>query len=115
MQQKERYKTEIMNAIKDTQFEDALVEIISNFSNKNEIGPRGISSSLNIIYQLIVSDYKMVLRKVLREHCMKQLVILIKKKQYIAIQEWPGYPLSEGTQIANSIFMNTLKIISQKI
>ena len=111
MQQKERYKTEIMNAIKDTQFEDALVEIISNFSNKNEIGPRGISSSLNIIYQLIVSDYKMVLRKVLREHCMKQLVILIKKKQYIAIQEWPGYPLSEGTQIANSIFMNTLKII----
>ena len=111
MQHKERYKTEIMNAIKETQFEDALVEIISNFSYKNEISPRGISSSLNIIYQLIMYDYKMILRKVLREHCMKQLIILIKKKQFEAIQEWPGYPIKEGTQIANSIFSNTLKII----
>ncbi len=111
MQQKDRYKTEIMNAIKETQFEDALVEIISNFSYKNEISPRGISSSLNIIFHLIMSDYKMILRKILREHCMKQLVILIKRKQFIAIQEWPGYPIKEGTQIANSIFINTLKII----
>ena len=111
MQHKERYKTEIMNAIKETQFEDALVEIISNFSYKNEISPRGISSSLNIIYQLIMYDYKMILRKVLREHCMKQLIILIKKKQFEAIQEGPGYPIKEGTQIANSIFSNTLKII----
>ena len=111
MQHKERYKTEIMNAIKETQFEDALVEIISNFSYKNEISPKGISSSLNIIFQLIMLDYKMILRKVLREHCMKQLIILIKKKQFEAIQEWPGYPIKEGTQIANSIFSNTLKII----
>ena len=108
---KERYKTEIMNAIKETQFEDALVEIISNFSYKNEISPRGISSSLNIINQLIMFDYKMILRKVIREHCMKQLIILIKKKQFLAIQEWPGYPIKEGTQIANSIFINTLQII----
>ena len=111
MQQKERYKSDIMNAIKETQFEDALVEIISNFSYKNEISPKGISSSLNIIYQLIMSDYKMILRKVLREHCMKQLIILIKKKQFVAIQEWPGYTLKEGTKIANSIFIYTLKII----
>ena len=111
MQQKERLKTEIMNAIKETQFEDALVEIVSNFSYKNEISPKGISSSLNIIFQLIMLDYKMILRKVLREHCMKQLIILIKRKQFIAIQEWPGYPIKEGTQIANSIFINTLKII----
>ena len=111
MQQKERYKTEIMNAIKETQFEDALVEIISNFSHRNDISQRGISSSLNIIYQLISMDYKMILRKVLREHCMKQLVIFIKRKQYIAIQEWPGYPIKEGNIIANSIFINTLKIM----
>ena len=111
MQQKERYKTEIMNAIKETQFEDALVEIISNFSYKNEISQRGIASSLNIIYQLINADYKMILRKVIREHCMKQLIILLKKKQFIAIQEWPGYPIKEGTQIAISILTNTLKII----
>ena len=111
MQQKERYKTDIMNAIKETQFEDALVEIISNFSYKNEISPRGISSSLNIIYQLITYDYKMILRKILREHCMKQLIILIKRKQFVAIREWPGYPIKEGTQIANSIFLNTLRII----
>ena len=111
MQQKERYKTDIMNAIKETQFEDALVEIISNFSYKNEISPRGISSSLNIIYQLITFDYKMILRKILREHCMKQLIILIKRKQFVAIREWPGYPIKEGTQIANSIFLNTLRII----
>ena len=111
MQHKERYKNEILNIIKETQFEDALVEIISNFSYKNEISPRGISSSLNIIYQLIMCDYKMILRKVLREHCMKQLIILIKRKQFEAIREWPGYPIKEGTQIANSIFYNTLKII----
>ena len=111
MQQKERYKTDIMNAIKETQFEDALVEIISNFSYKNEISPRGINSSLNIIYQLITYDYKMILRKILREHCMKQLIILIKRKQFVAIREWPGYPIKEGTQIANSIFLNTLRII----
>ena len=111
MQQKERYKPEIMNAIKETQFEDALVEIISNFSYKNEISPKGISSSLNIIYQLIMSDYKMILRKVLREHCMKQLIILIKKKQFVAIREWPGYTSEEGKIIANSIFVNTLRII----
>ena len=111
MQQKDRYKNEIMNAIKETQFEDALVEIISNFSYKNEISQRGIASSLNIIYQLINADYKMILRKVVREHCMKQLIILLKKKQFIAIQDWPGYPVKEGTQIANSIYYNTLKII----
>ena len=71
MQQKERYKTDIMNAIKETQFEDALVEIISNFSYKNEISQRGIACSLNIIYQLITVDYKMFLRNVIREHFMK--------------------------------------------
>ncbi len=111
MLQKERYKTEIMNAIKETQFEDALVEIISNFTYKNEISPRGVSSALNIIYQLIMCDYKMIIRKVLREHCMKQLIILIKKKQFTAIREWPGYPLNEGTLISSSIFSSTLKII----
>ena len=111
MQQKERYKTEIMNAIKETQFEDALVEIISNFSHRNDISQRGISSSLNIINQLILMDYKMILRKVLREHCMKQLIIFIKRKQYLAIKEWPGYPIKEGNKIANSIFINTLKIM----
>ena len=111
MKQKERYRNEIMSTIKETQFEDALVDIIDNFSNKNEISPRGISSSLNIICQLITNDYKIILKKVLREHYMKQLIILIKKKQYTAIQEWPGYPITEGTQIANSIFTNTLKLI----
>ena len=111
MQQKERYKTDIMNAIKETQFEDALVEIISNFSYKNEISQRGIACSLNIIYQLINVDYKMILRKVIREHCMKQLIILLKKKQFNAIQEWPGYPIKEGSQIAISILTNTLRLI----
>ena len=111
MQQKDRYKTEIMNAIKETQFEDALVEIISNFSYKNEISQRGIACSLNIIYQLINVDYKMILRKVIREHCMKQLIILLKKKQFSAIQEWPGYPIKEGSQIAISILTNTLRLI----
>ena len=111
MKQKERYRNEILTAIKETQFEDALVEIIDNFSNKNEISPRGISSSLNIICQLISNEYKIIIKKVLREHYMKQLIILIKKKQYVAIQEWPGYPIKEGTQIANSIFTSTLKII----
>ncbi len=111
MQNKERYKNEILNIIKETKFEDALVEIISNFSYKNEISTRGISSSLNIIYQLIMYDYKMILRKLLREHCMKQLIILIKRKKFKAIREWPGYQIKEGIQIANSIFSNTLKII----
>ena len=111
MQQNERYKTEIINAIKETQFEDVLIEIISNFSYKNEISQRGIASCLNIIYNLINVDYKMILRKVIREHSLKYLIILLKKKQFIAIQEWPGYPIKEGTQIEESILTNTLRII----
>ena len=65
----------------------------------------------NIIFDLISCDYKMVIRKVLREHCMKQLIIFIKRKQYIAIKDWPGFKSNEGITIAQNIYLNTLKII----
>ena len=109
--QKDSTKVDILNAIKETQFEDALIEVVSNSSFRNEISPRGVSSALNIIYDLISCDYKMVIRKVLREHCTKQLVIFIKRKQFIAIQDWPGFPNNDGAIIAKNIFIVTLKII----
>jgi len=39
------------------------------------------------------------------------LVIFIKRKQYIAIQDWPGFPNNEGSIISKNIFIVTLKII----
>jgi fused-like protein len=95
----------------DTQFEDCLIEIISNSNYKNEISPKGINAALNIILTLMTCEYKMIIRKVLREHCMKQLIIFIKRKQYIAIKDWPGFKSNEGITIAQNIYLNTLKII----
>lgn len=109
--QREKYKNEIINAVMETQFEDILIEIISNSSFKNEISPKGVNSALNIVADLISCEYKMIIRKVLREHCMKHLIIFIKRKQYIAIQDWPGYKNNTGLALAQSIFITTLKIL----
>ena len=109
--QRDKYKAEILTAVMETQFEDVLIEIISNSSFKNEISPRGVSSTLNIIADLIGCEYKMIIRKVLREHCIKHLIIFIKRKQYIAIQDWPGYKNNIGLAIAQSIFITTLRIL----
>ena len=108
---KDKLKNEIFVAMTDTQFEDCLIEIISNSNYKNEISPKGINAALNIILTLMTCEYKMIIRKVLREHCMKQLIIFIKRKQYIAIKDWPGFKSNEGITIAQNIYLNTLKII----
>ena len=42
---------------------------------------------------------------------MKHLIIFIKRKQYLAIQDWPGYKNNTGISLSQSIFNPTLKII----
>ena len=108
---RDSYKLEILNTIKDSQFEDCLADIMSNCPFKHEISPKGISSALNIIFSLINFEYKPIARKIFRENCLKHLIILLKRKQYISIQEWPGYQQIQGTTLANSIYITALKII----
>ena len=108
---KDKLKNDIFIAMTETQFEDCLIEIVSNSNYKNEISPKGINAALNIILTLMGCEYKMIIRKVLREHCMKQLIIFIKRKQFIAIKDWPGFKSNEGSVIAQNIFIITLKII----
>jgi fused len=63
------------------------------------------------MHDLIITDYKILFKKVLRDHFLKQLTNFIKVKQYLAIQEWPGYKKEEGIQVAQNILSTVLKII----
>lgn len=53
----------------------------------------------------------MLFKKVIREHSLKQLTIFIKRKQIIAIAEWPAYKKDEGSFISQNILTVILKLI----
>lgn len=95
----------------ENQFDEVLLDLISNSSYKYDISPRGISSILNLMHDLILSDYKMLFKKVIREHFLKQLTIFIRRKQIIAIAEWPSYKKDEGSLISSNILSTVLKLI----
>ncbi len=63
------------------------------------------------MHDLIINDYKILFKKVLREHFLKQLTNFLKSKQYLAIQDWPGYKKEEGIVVAQNILSAVLKII----
>jgi fused-like protein len=92
-------------------FDDLLLDLISNSSYKYDLSPKGILSVLNFMHDLIVNDYKILFKKVLREHFLKQLTNFLKTKQYLLIQDWPGYKKEEGLNIAQNILSAVLKII----
>jgi fused-like protein len=108
---KEKYKVEFIHAIAENQFEDLLIDLISNSSYKNDISPKGILAVLNLIHDMISADFKVLLKKILREHFLKQLVTFIKAKQFSAIQDWPSYRKDEGNNVAQNILINSLKIM----
>lgn len=63
------------------------------------------------MYDLINNDYKILFKKTIREHFLKQLMTFIKPKQYAAIQDWPGIKKEEGASGAQNILGVALKII----
>ncbi len=90
-----------------------MIDLISNSSYKYDISPKGIHSILTFMHDLIVSDYKILYKKITRDHCLKQLTTFIKGKQYSAIQDWPGYKKDDGHGylLAQNILVSGLKII----
>jgi len=88
-----------------------IVDLINNFSTKNDISPKGIISILNIINELIACDYKNILKRVFKENFLKTICTFIKGKQFNCIQDWPSYKRDEGLALAQNIMTNSLKII----
>jgi fused-like protein len=108
---KDKYKSEFFGTLTENLFDDLLLDLISNSSYKYDLSPKGILSVLNFMHDLIVNDYKVLFKKVLRDHFLKQLTNFFKVKQYQAIQDWPGYKKEEGVLIAQGILTTVLKII----
>lgn len=63
------------------------------------------------MHELINCDYKILLKKILREHNLKILATLLKPKQFTAIQDWPTYKKEEASYLSQQIFTNALKIL----
>ena len=88
-----------------------IIDLINNYSSKNDISPKGILAILNLINDLIANDYKIILKKVFKENFLKVIITFIKGKQFNCIQDWPSYRKEEGLNLAQSIITATLKII----
>ena len=63
---KDKFKSEFIQALTEIQFDDVLIDLLSNISYKNDISPRGISSILILIFELISADYKLLLKKLIK-------------------------------------------------
>jgi hypothetical protein len=56
-----------------------------------------------------------MMKKAFREHSMKSLIIFIKRRQFLAIKDWPGYKNNSGLAYAHSIFITALKVIKYAV
>jgi fused-like protein len=113
VQNKDKLKQEFLSGISENLFDDILLDILSNTSYKNDISPKGILALLNIIIDLIdkKTDYKILFKKIVREHYLRLLIGIIKQKQIQAILDWPGYRKEESSTVSQNILIATLKII----
>jgi fused-like protein len=111
VQSKEKYKQDFLIAFTENHLDEMIIELINNFSTKNDISPKGILAILSMVNDLIASDYKNILKRVFKENFLKTISTLIKGKQFNSIQDWPTYKRDEGLSAAQSIMTNSLKII----
>ena len=95
----------------ENQFDDVLVDLISNSVYKNDISPRGITSVLSLISDLIMSEYKILYKKILREHFMKIIFFYIRHSQFKLISDWPNYKKDEGFFLAQTFYTYSLRIV----
>jgi len=66
IQSKDKVKADFIAALSEIQFDDVLVDLLSNISYKSDISPRGIVSVMTLIFELITGDYKSLLKKIIR-------------------------------------------------
>lgn len=104
-------KNDIMQYFIDNQFDDVLVDLVCNSVYKNDISPRGLSSVLTLIYDLITSDYKILYKKILREHFMKIVFFYVRNRQFKLISDWPTYTREEGVHIGQNFYTACLKVV----
>jgi fused-like protein len=88
-----------------------IIELVNNFSSKNDISPKGISAILSLITDLIANDYKVILKKLLKENFLRVIITFLKSKQFHCIRDWPTIKKEEGILIAQNILLNSLKIL----
>ncbi len=63
---KEKFKVDFIQEMSNIQFDDVLIDLISNISYKSDISPRGISAILSLVFELVTADYKNLLKKLIR-------------------------------------------------
>lgn len=63
---RDKFKSDFIQALSEIQFDEVLIDLLSNISYKSDISPRGISSILVLIFELISSDYKNLLRRTIK-------------------------------------------------
>ena len=56
-------KADYVNSLGEIYFDDILVDLLANTVYKNDISPRGFCSLLAIINDLVLSDYKVLFKK----------------------------------------------------
>jgi fused-like protein len=112
-QSKDKTRNDFITAFLENQFDDIVIDIICNFSYKNDISPRGILAGLNLLSELVDKkyNYQSINKKICRDHFIKQIIVYLKVKQYSAIQDWPGYKKEEGASIAQGLLCAALKLL----
>jgi fused-like protein len=112
-QSKDKTRNDFLSSLLENQFDDIAIDVISNSSYKFDISPRGILAALNLINELVDKkyNYQSIIKKVCRDHFIKQIILYLKIKQYSAIQDWPGYKKEEGAIIASGLMCVSLKLM----
>jgi fused-like protein len=110
---KDKTRSDFITGFLENQFDDIVIDVICNFSYKNDISPRGILAGLNLLSELVDKkhNYQSINKKICRDHFIKQIIVYLKVKQYSAIQDWPGYKKEEGTAIAQGLLCASLKLL----
>ena len=108
---KDRQKHELIQYFTENQFDDVLVDLISNPIYKYDISPRGTCSAISLITDLLECDYKILFKKIYKDITIKSTLNYFKPKTFTLISEWPSYKKEEGISIAKNFYIANLKLI----
>ncbi len=56
-------KSDFVNSLSEIYFDEIFIDLLSNSAYKNDISPRGFCSLLSIVHDLVVSEYKVLFKK----------------------------------------------------
>lgn len=106
----QKNKFEFVSSLNEIMFDEVLLDMLYNNAYKHDISPRGYCALLNLFFDLIISDYKSLTKKLSKENVMKALISFFSEKQFSIVTEWPSYTKEEANLIANTLSITSLRL-----